>query len=151
MPTSSVWEANTAFILYNRMIRFMYGSISRCHTIFYTIILWTSFRFYFYHPQTKFAKVMFSQVSVCPQGGLRHCMLEYTHPRQTLPLGRHSPWADPPAQCMLGYGQQAGSTHPIGMHSCFFCILNQNEQKTQSECKALQLWYYSRTFIVNGE
>ena len=22
----------------------------------------------FYHPQTKFAKVMFSQVSVCPQG-----------------------------------------------------------------------------------
>ena len=24
----------------------------------------------------------------------------------------------PPAQCMLGYGQQAGSTHPTGMHSC---------------------------------
>ena len=25
---------------------------------------------YFYRPQTKFAKVMFSQVPVCPQGGL---------------------------------------------------------------------------------
>ena len=33
-------------------------------------------------------------------------------PRQTPPL------ADTPAQCMLGYGQQAGSTHPTGMHSC---------------------------------
>ena len=26
----------------------------------------------FYRPQTKFAKVMFSQVSVCPQGGVYH-------------------------------------------------------------------------------
>ena len=25
-------------------------------------------KMYFYHPQTKFAKVMFSQVSVCQQG-----------------------------------------------------------------------------------
>ena len=24
-----------------------------------------------------------------------------------------------PPQCMLGYGQEAGSTHPTGMHSCF--------------------------------
>ena len=24
----------------------------------------------------------------------------------------------PPAQCMLGYDQQAGGTHPTGMHSC---------------------------------
>ena len=31
-------------------------------------------------------------------------------PRQTPPL------AGTPAQCMLGYGQQAGSTHPTGMH-----------------------------------
>ena len=31
------------------------------------------------------------------------------------PPGRH-----PPAQCMLGYGQQAGGTHPTGMHTCFF-------------------------------
>ena len=38
-----------------------------------------------------------------------------------------TPWADPPgtrgrhppAQCMLGYGQQAGGTHPTGMHSHF--------------------------------
>ena len=34
------------------------------------------------------------------------------------PLGRHTPWADNPPQCMLGYGQQAGGTHPDGMQSC---------------------------------
>ena len=64
----------------------------------------------YYRPQTKFAKVMFSQVSVCPQEGVCH------------PLGRPRqadiPWADtpcpvhagihPPAQCMLGY-----THHPL--------------------------------------
>ena len=28
-------------------------------------------------------------------------------------MGRYTP-----RQCMLGYGQQAGGTHPTGMHSC---------------------------------
>ena len=28
-----------------------------------------------------------------------------------------------PAQCMLGYGQQAGGTHPIGMLSCLEQVL----------------------------
>ena len=47
-----------------------------------------------------------------------------TPPRQTPPwadtpqLGRH-----PPAQCMLGYSQQAGGTHPTGMQSCFVLYL----------------------------
>ena len=45
-------------------------------------------------------------------------------PRGSAPLqsGIHTLWADTstpsPAQCMLGYGQQAGGTHPTGMHSC---------------------------------
>ena len=57
-------------------------------------------------------------------------------PRQVHPLSRYIPWAGtspgqihPPTQCMLGYtpaaqqcrlgyGQQAGGTHPTGMHSC---------------------------------
>ena len=50
----------------------------------------------FYGPQTKFAKVMFSQVAVCPQG----CV------------------ADTPQAPSLRYGQQAGGTHTTGMHSC---------------------------------
>ena len=66
-------------------------------------------------------------------------------PRQTPPAdtprrhppGRHppadTPWADtpwavplrrpPPAQCMVGYGQQAGGTHPTGMQFCNIEIL----------------------------
>ena len=33
-----------------------------------------------------------------------------------------TPWADTPLpQCMLGYGQQAGGTHPTGMYSCLYC------------------------------
>ena len=54
-----------------------------------------------YRPQTKFAKVMFSQLSVCPQGGgLPHCMLGYTPDRYTPwavhPPGRYTPWAGTP-------------------------------------------------------
>ena len=45
----------------------------------------------------------------------------------TLPPGRHPPCPvhaeiDPPAQCMLGYGQQAGGMHPTGMHSCYVSV-----------------------------
>ena len=64
--------------------------------IFFGVALVNDAGYYYYRPQMKFAKVMFSQVSVCPQGGVCHT----------------------PAQCMLGYGQQGGSTHPTGMHSC---------------------------------
>ena len=39
----------------------------------------------------------------------------YTPQVGTHPLGRYTP-----RQCMLGYGQQAGATHPTGMHSSFF-------------------------------
>ena len=49
----------------------------------------------FYRPKTKFTKVMFSQVSVCLQGG---CGVK-----------------TPP----LAYGQQADGTHLTGMHSCW--------------------------------
>ena len=43
------------------------------------------------------------------------------HPPAGTPHGRYNPpWAGThPRQCMLGYGQQAGGTHPTGMHSCF--------------------------------
>ena len=62
----------------------------------------------FYRPQTRFGKVMFSQVSVCPQGGVSaplHAGIQtprqaqspwHTHPpgdtapRQVHPLGRYT-------------------------------------------------------------
>ena len=66
-----------------------------------------------YRPQMKFAKVMFSQVSVCPQREcLPHCMLGYT-PVQTPP-----PEQTPPCAVHAGIGQQAGGAHPTGMHYC---------------------------------
>ena len=52
----------------------------------------------------------------------------------------HPPGRHPPAQCMLGYGQQAGGTHPTGMHSCLVTdrgagddptIFDQFSQKTE--------------------
>ena len=46
--------------------------------------------------------------------GVSGFILGYTHP---LPSAC---WDTPlPVQCMLGYGQQAGGTHPTGMHSCY--------------------------------
>ena len=53
-----------------------------------------------YRPQTKFAKVMFSQVSVCPRGGAYSIACWDTHPqprdqRQTPPWA-DTPWAETP-------------------------------------------------------
>ena len=59
--------------------------------------------------------LLFLQVCVCPQEGcLPHCMLG---PETDIPRGQTAP----SAQCMLGYGQQAGGTHPTGIHSCSRC------------------------------
>ena len=43
--------------------------------------------------------------------------------------GRH-----PPAQCILGYGQQAGGTHPTGMHSCATYLDNDESWITVCNC-----------------
>ena len=32
-------------------------------------------------------------------------------------------WADPPRGDTMGYGQEAGGTHPPGIHSCFLVYL----------------------------
>ena len=103
----------------------------------------------YYHPLTKFVKVMFLHMSVIlSKGGLPHCMLGYTPPprdqrqappgadtpqsRHTpSPGSRHPPGADPPEltppqeQTPPGtvhagrYVQKAGGMHPTGMQSCF--------------------------------
>ena len=55
-------------------------------------------------------------------------------PRQTPSMPMHAGIHPPPcpvhpgihprpAQCMLGYGQQAGGTHPTGMHTCMNTVL----------------------------
>ena len=47
-----------------------------------------------------------------------------TPPRQT------SPGQTPPVPNTTGYGQQAGGTHPTGMHTCFMNILVQGHRKS---------------------
>ena len=86
----------------------------------------------YYRPQTKFAKVMFLHVSVCPRGRGVHGQVPPhrpgsppgpgTPPRPgTPPWTRYTPrlFTHPPRAVHAGrYGQQAGGTHPTGMHSC---------------------------------
>ena len=95
----------------------------------------------FYCPQRSCGKVMFLYMSVI----LSTARVCHISPQADTPLGRHPPgrppWADTPeqttagqtlsladappsAQCMLGYGQKAGGTHPTGMHSCYFFIIS---------------------------
>ena len=113
-----------------------------------TRIFW---KVYCYRPQTKLAKVMFLHLSVShfvhrgeylvryPPG--RYTPQAGTPPRQVhpwagTPLGRCThrqvpPWAGthpsryiPPGAVHAGrYGQQAGSTHPTGMHSCLIVTI----------------------------
>ena len=74
----------------------------------------------YYRPQRSWAKVIFSQASVCPRGGgvsasvhAGICTLEQTpNPLSRPPGSRHPPRSRP------AYGQRAAGMHPTGMHSC---------------------------------
>ena len=111
-----------------------------------------------YHPN-----VMFSQVSVCPQGDvciwsrgvayspradtpqadtLQADTLGRQPPEQTPALDRH-----PSMQCMLGYGQQAGGTHPTGMHSCL--LYGSLLYLLTRTCSQIELLERKRFFFFN--
>ena len=128
---SSNQSQRIQFILVKAYSCGIYRSFLRNKVVFsYCLVLATmcDIHVYFYHPQTQFAMVMFSQVSVCPQGRSAplHAGIQTpqtgtppwagtppgTSPGQVHPpQGRYSlPWAGtpprqvyPPAQCMLGY------------------------------------------------
>ena len=83
----------------------------------------------YYRPQAKFAKV-FTGICLSRRRGVCPIACWDTPPLGTrgrhpladtrwadTPLGRHLQ-VDPPAQSTPVYGQKAGGTHPIGMHSC---------------------------------
>ena len=46
------------------------GILSQSNILLYRYIVRHFFLTFYYRPQTKFAKVMFSQVSACPQGSV---------------------------------------------------------------------------------
>ena len=59
---------------------------------------------YFYRPQTKFAKVMFLQVSVCPQGGGRACHMTNQYISRCIAAGSQLVWRQHTGniKCMMG-------------------------------------------------
>ena len=71
---------------------------------------------YDYRPQTKFAKVVSLHLSVS------HSVQQGSTCAGTPPLDRYSPRAGTPPGAVHVHagrdGQQAGGTHPTGMHSC---------------------------------
>ena len=78
----------------------------------------------FYRPQTKFAKVMFSQVSVCPQGGVSKTPLvsgEGGRPTQA-----DTPLADTPWETHL-----LADTPP---HSACWDMVNKQAVRIPPEC-----------------
>ena len=89
-----------------------------------------------YRPQRSWAKVIFSQACVCPQGG-GVCLIacwdtpgadppgpgtpqSRHHHHHPPPRTRHPHWVQtPPGKQTLAYSLRAAGTHPTGMHSCF--------------------------------
>ena len=77
------------------------------------------------HPQTPWADTPTPADTSSRHPLGRHPPGQTPSPRQIPPSGQTPPWANtPPVQCMLGYGQKAGGTHPTGMQSCltYDCI-----------------------------
>ena len=81
----------------------------------------------FYRPQTKFAKVMFSQVSVCPQGGrawhacppVTHVPPRHAHtPRYKCPSRYACPLQHPWACMLPSPGYPCPSRHAPPGHTC---------------------------------
>ena len=67
------------------------------------------------HPPGRYTpRQVHPQARYTPQAGT----LPQVHPQAGTPHGRYNPSAGTPWQGMLGYGQEAGGTHPTGMHSC---------------------------------
>ena len=89
---------------------------------------------YYYRPQTNFAKAMFLQVSVCPQGegvpapggcGPGGCLLRgRVGCSGGLPVPGGCACRRPPTA--------AGGTHPTGMHSCLTNVLQKRHENERN-------------------
>ena len=105
----------------------------------------------YYRPQTKFAKVMFLQVSVCPHGGVRGrgvCMVGGACMVGVCMLGGHAWWG----VCMAG-GMHGGGVHCRG--ACVACMpppprtdttatVNDRAVRILLECILVTLSFYYR-------
>ena len=87
-----------------------------------TFIVAQKYYYYYYRPQRSWGKVVFLHVSVILFTGRGVCLSACWD--TILPPGPGTPpGADPPEAVHAGrYGQQAGGTHPTGMHTCYYYL-----------------------------
>ena len=59
-------------------------------------------------------------------------------------------WADLPPQDTTGHGQEAGGTHPTGMHTCSFFdhYLEQNSNNSILKFNTILKFQPERTFLL---
>ena len=105
---------------------------------------------FYYRPQTEFAKVMFSQVSVClSMEGVSAPLHAGIHPLgQTTPLGRH-----PPCSVHVAIHTPLPSacwdTHPSPLHSACWDTVNKRAIRILLECN-LVVTEFRETFRKNS-
>ena len=94
----------------------------------------------YYRPQTKFAKVMFSQVSVCPQGEGSGPLHAGIHP------GADTPWGDttPPGQTPPGQTLPQADT-PI--RSACWDTVNKRVVSIPPECILVNIHFHDTECI----
>ena len=68
----------------------------KCSESFYYNVFCDVFHLFNYHPQTKFSKVMFLQVSICP-GGFASVHAGIANPPPGRPPREQTPWEQTPA------------------------------------------------------
>ena len=121
------------FLFSHQMICKQYIILNHVFSIYY-IYQVKNYRINFYHPQSFGQGDIFKCVCLSMRGWLpsmHHRSHEHgvLHPGMVLPpvegvciqVGLPpGGWTDPPRY--MGYGQQVGSMHPTGMHSCCLCF-----------------------------
>ena len=75
-------------------------------------------------------------------------------------MQNHRGWADPPMQTLpglvrhppgstTGYDQQAGGTHPTGMHTCFYIFLVASEAKIYIARRKLTRLQFNKRMAIS--
>ena len=96
---------------------------------------------YLYRPQTKFAKVMFSQVFVCPQGGVSVSVRGCLHPGGLCPGGGLCPWGSLSRGVSVQEGLcLVGSLSRVGGVSVRETPLNRNLLRTVTSGRYASYW-----------
>ena len=121
---------------------------------------------HYYRPQTKFAKVMFLHMPVILSTGGSASVHPGMHPTPPGPetdpppgtMGRHLPYEQtpppsrtrdrpPPSSACWGGGQQAGDTHPTGMHTSLSSDYGKLQYISNRSHKIT--WFLAKTWTAN--